>query len=236
MIENVIIVDTETTGLDPATCATIELAGVYYSVRHRCVISSFATLIESASNEAEAINRIPAAALVSESAPCAQSAWNRLGELVDWATASGESIFMAHRAEFDRGFIAAKAHRLADRLPWVCSKFDCEWPSSKVGASCVEMALAHGVPVVSAHRALTDCMLIARTLENVQAAGHDLPAILAKAMRPKATFVIADTTFDAARNELAKAANFRWVKPHWKRTMAVEDASSLPFEVRQVES
>ncbi len=226
-IESIIIVDTETTGLDPATCATIELAGVLYNVRHRAIVESFATLVCNDSNAAESINRIPAAALVV--ARSADHAWYRLGDLIDAAT--GPAVFMAHRAEFDRGFIAPK---LTGRLPWVCSKFDVEWPRCKVGASCVEMALAHGVPVVSAHRALTDCMLIAGTLASVQAEGHDLAAILARAMRPKALFRISETRFDEARNALAKAANFRWEKPHWVRTMAIEDVAALPFDVTQV--
>ncbi len=229
-IESVVIVDTETTGLDPATATTIELAGVVYSVRFRAVVESFATLICNASNEAEAVNRIPVDAL--SVARQAGHAWKRLWDLVDMAT--GPAVFMAHRAEFDRGFINVQAPALVKRLPWVCSKFDVEWPRSKVGASCVEMALAHGVPVVSAHRALTDCMLIAKTLENVQADGHDLAALLARAMRPKAKFVVADTGFDEGRNALAKAAGFRWEKPHWWRSMAVEDTAALPFAVRQV--
>lgn len=229
MIESVVIVDTETTGLDPKTCKTIELAGVLYSVNHRCVIESFATLICGESNEAEAINRIPVAALGV--ARAAGHAWARLGDLID--TATGPAVFMAHRAEFDRGFVDAA---VADRLPWVCSKFDAEWPCSKLGSSCVEMALAHGVPVVSAHRALTDCMLIAKTLENVQSSGADLPAILARAMRPRAVFAVRDTSFSAARNELAKANGFRWEKPNWIRRMAIEDAASLPFEVREMSS
>lgn len=231
-IESLVIVDTETTGLDPTTASTIEVAGVIYSVAHRTVIESFATLACNPTNEAEAINRIPAAALgVARSA---RHAWNRLNDLID--AACGPAAFMAHRAEFDRGFIAAGSPELAARLPWVCSKFDVEWPRSKVGSSCVEMALAHGVPVASAHRALTDCMLIAGTLASVQAEGHDLAAMIAKAMRPKAKFVVAETGFSEARNALAKAAHFRWEKPYWIRTMAIEDAASLPFKVRQLQS
>lgn len=196
-IENIIIVDCETDGLDPATYATIELGAVLYSARHRCVIESFATMMAAEGNAAEAINRIPAAALAD--APAALHAWTR--------------------------------------LPWVCSKFDLELPSSKLGASCVEMALAHGVPVVSAHRALTDCMLIARTLENVQAAGHDLQAMLAKAMRPKVK--VASLMPYEEGNVTNKAHGFSWEAPPvkaWTRRIAREDIATLPFPVREVSS
>ena len=228
-IESIIIVDTETTGLDPSTCDLIEVAAVRYDVAHRCVVNSWATLVRARGNAAEAINRIPAAALLS--APGVPELVDATDALDGFIGNGRASVWMAHRAEFDRGFIAASAPGLAARMPWVCSKFDIEWPHSKPGASCVEMALAHGVPVVSAHRALTDCMLIANTLASV---GEQVPALLARAMRPRAVFAVRDTSFDAARNELAKANGFRWEKPHWIRRMAVEDAASLPFAVREV--
>ncbi len=230
---NIVIVDVETTGLDPATCRVIELGAVLYSTADRCVISSFSTLAQSPDNAAESINRIPVSAVVG--APTVQFAWKQLAGMVDWATAGTDAVFMAHRAEFDRGFIAASAPKLAERLNWVCSKNDVEWPASKLGASCVEMALAHGVPVVSAHRALTDCMLIANTLAAVQKT-HDLDALIARAMRPKALFAVADRTFDEARNAQAREAGFRFIRERgrWEKRMAVEATTGLPFAVEQV--
>jgi DNA polymerase-3 subunit epsilon len=142
---------------------------------------------------------------------------------------------MAHRADFDRGFIAADAPKLAARLPWVCSKYDVEWPSCKVGASCVEMALSHGVPVVSAHRALTDCMLIASTLAEVSKA-HDVEAMIRLAMRPRALFAVADRSFDETRNTQARELGFKFNRPEkrWEKRMSVDATEGLPFAVEEV--
>ena len=57
-IEHIVITDTETTGLDPATSQVIEVACVVYSVKHYAVVESYSSLIYAESNEAERINRI----------------------------------------------------------------------------------------------------------------------------------------------------------------------------------
>lgn len=224
---SILIVDVETTGLDPKTDRIVEVGAVLYSVQHRCIVEQWASLVDTGSpNTAEAINRIPSSALVG--APLLDEVLQRLNGHLGYPN----RILMAHRAEFDRSFLDASGFDSMD-TPWVCSKFDVEWPLSKPGASCVEMALAHGVPVVSAHRALTDCMLIAKTLEAVQALGHDLPAMLARAMRPKAMFR-ANVSYDD--RELAKTAGFHWepASKSWLRRMAKDDTASLAFPVSEV--
>lgn len=229
-MHSIVIIDFETTGIDPATERAGELGAILYSLRDRTVVEQFATIIRGEGNAAESINRIPPSALLS--APDVLHALARLTDLANAAEDYGTPVFMAHRAEFDRGFLAAIEPRLAERAPWVCSKFDVAWPLSKPGASCVEMALAHGVGVTSAHRALTDCTLIAKTIEAAQAI-VDVDALIVRALRPKATFA-ALVSFDD--REKAKAAGFRWDAPtkRWLRAMAIEDAEQLPFAVREV--
>lgn len=59
----------------------------------------------------------------------------------------------------------------------------------------------------------------------------------AEALRPKSLYAVADTSFSAERNALAKAAGFRWTPDvrEWRATLADEDAEKLPFAVRKVE-
>ncbi len=231
-IESILIVDTETTGLDPKDSQIIEVACVHYDVRSASIVSSFATLIQAEANAAEAVNRISVGAL--KVAPCRTYAWTMLADMASYAGPEG-SVWMAHRADFDRGFIEAAAPELAARMPWVCSKFDVAWPLGKPGASCVEMALAHGVPVVSAHRALTDCMLIAETLRSVSRMGHDVGWLVSQAMRPRVT-VRALVSFD--EREKAKVAGFSWdgTSKQWTKRVAVDDLATLglPFKTAMV--
>jgi len=231
MIASLIITDTETQGLDPAKHAAIEVAVAMWSVPHRTMTACYSTLIRADGNEAEAINRIPAIALGF--APPPDYAWRAVGAFIEKKQPHATAAFVAHRASFDRSFYPKE---IADSRPWICSKFDIDWPRSKPGASLVEVALAHDVPVAFNHRALADVLLLVRIFERVAELGYDIDAMIAKAMRPKALFEVEDKTFDAERNAQAKALGFAWeaATKSWRRHLAIEDAPTLPFRVRQV--
>lgn len=220
-VDTILCVDSETSGLDPKADALIEIGAVWWSIEHASVIESWSTLVQHTSNAAEAVNRIPA--------PLLRRGMDRgaaLERLRIYAAMSG--VIVAHRAEFDRGFLGELGR------PWVCSKFDLAWPLGKPGDHLVHLALAHGVAITSAHRALTDCMILARLFERVAEMGHDIRAMLTRAMRPKALFA-ASVSYDD--REKAKSAGFQWqpAEKQWTRRMAVEDAGALGFPVRKLQ-
>lgn len=235
MIQTLVITDTETTGLDPATDKCIEVAVALYSVPTATVTTVFSSLIYAEENAAEAVNHISVEAL--KLAPKPEAVWPRVSRIVERAAASGLATYVAHRAEFDQGFYPKET---ANTLRWTCSMFDIEWPKSKLGASLVGVALAHGVPVHDNHRALTDVMLLAKTFQAVHKDGHDVQAMLARAMRPKAKYV-ALVSYDD--REKAKAAGFSWdstctigsSRGSWVRQMAIEDVGALPFKTRELQ-
>lgn len=223
-MRRILILDTETTGLDPGKDQAIEVAAILYSVERATVVESFSSLIRADGNAAEAVNRIPAAVLAD--APSAASVWARVGSLF----AAGE-VVVAHNADFDRAFTPESIARLR---PWVCSKADIQWPKqTRPSPSLVPLALEHDLGVAYAHRALADCDLIARLFTRSRELGADLDAMLVRAMRPKADFVALVSYED---REQAKAAGFQWepAAKQWKRRMAIEDAAALPFKTRQV--
>lgn len=226
MIASLIITDTETQGLDPAKHAAIEVAVAVWSVPHRTMTACYSTLIRADGNEAEAINRIPAVALGFAAPP--EYAWRAVGAFIEKAHKA--SAFVAHRASFDRSFYPKE---LANSREWICSKYDIEWPRSKPGASLVEVALAHDVAIAVNHRALADVLLLCRVFERCAELGYDIDAMIARAMRPKATFV---SLAPFEEKEAVKAAGFSWIPDRkvWERTMAIEDAAKLPFKVREI--
>jgi DNA polymerase-3 subunit epsilon len=236
----VIATDTETTGLDPSTDVIIEVAAAVYSVEHRCVVETFSVLADSGQrNTAEDINQIPTGALLG--APALPDVIRRLEHL---ASTYDDAVMVSHGVSFDRAFLEAAGFDDRRELRWVCSLRDVAWPRSKRGASCVAMALAHGVPVVSAHRALTDAMLIAETLRRVQETGHDLVALLADAMRPRVEVVavtprpweVPDAEWSALKDQLT-GAGFRYAErpaKGWYGRVVRDEIASLPFAVREV--
>lgn len=230
-MKNVLIIDTETSGLDPQKDVAIEVAAVVYNLPNRCVLESFATLIEHDSNGAESTNHIPATAL--HNARRSSYAWGSVDKLAAGYVADA---VLAHNGDFDRQFVPTTVgvERALLAIPWV-DTMTLDWPKqSKPGNSLISLAIEHGLGVVDPHRALSDCMLIARLLTRCAELGHDLEKLLAPGLRPRATFQ-AMVSFD--EKDKAKESGFHWdaTTRRWLRKMAVEDASKLGFCVREVE-
>jgi DNA polymerase-3 subunit epsilon len=225
-MDNILILDTETTGLIPGTDHAIEVAVAIYDLEHACMVRSFSSLIESDTNPAEPINNIPVGVLAT--AYMRESVW---GEVLDWASVT--DAIVAHRAEFDYGFSPAA---LQKAKPWVCSKFDLKWPKqTRLGGGLVPLALEHGLGVATAHRAMSDVELLCRLFTRAHELGEDLRAMMAYGMRPKAKI---EALVSFKEKDLAKAAGFQWDgdQKTWTRTMAIADAEALPFKWRNLDA
>jgi DNA polymerase-3 subunit epsilon len=221
MLRRALILDCETQGLDPAQHRCIEVACILFDLELALPIEAFSTLIQADSNAAEAINCIPVRALVDASPP--ERAWAILRRFIERA-----DVVLAHRAEFDRGFVPPE---LAKLRPWACTKFHVQWPRGQGGEHLVHLALAHGVGVVHSHRAMTDVDILSRLLTRVHEMGHTLPELLTHAMRPRVR-VQALVSYDD--REKAKGAGFQWegATKMWTREVPVDEVSGLGFETR----
>lgn len=106
------------------------------------------------------------------------------------------------------------------------------WPKVGGGESLVVTDLAHGVAVTSAHRAIHDCLLLARLFEAVTDIDERLAIALARSRQPKARFV---SLAPFAQKEVVKEHGFKWdgAAKEWWRVMPIQDAANLPFRTRQ---
>jgi len=218
----IMFLDSETTGFDPKVDRCIEVAACLYDVGLAAPVSTFASLLKSDTNAAESINNISPALLVD--ATPAEKVWPFVERM-----ASRADVIVAHNADFDRGFVTETLRVLK---PWACSCNDMPWPVGKPRSSAVNLALAHGLAVFSAHRALTDVDLLVRIFQAATKAGTDIQRLLTLAVRPK-TLVIACVPYD--KKDEAKAAGFVWneiIAKEWCRWMPLEDVDALPFKVR----
>lgn len=157
MIENVLIVDVETTGLHPSRGSVmIELGALLYNVHHRTVIQTLASFFPSKTNEARHINLID-----PEWTTAKMDSELFLDTFVNMALSA--SAIVAHNAQFDREFLRANIVPQHDfwRIPWVCTKKDFKWPVRLSRQRLQDVCVAMGVPYVDAHRSLTDCQFIA---------------------------------------------------------------------------
>lgn len=225
-VHRCLILDTETSGLED-NATVIEVGAILYSIDSQCSLQELATLLPALENAAEPINRIKTQALkevsLEPSVPMAM-------ELL-FAMSKAADCYVAHNADFDSKRVFGNTNFLPlASLPWLCTMSDFKWPlATREQGSLINIALDHGVGVASAHRALTDCRLIAALFDRMV----DLPTMFRVAMRPKGLF---QALVPFERKDEAKAAGFKWngADKLWTRQMALEDAGTLPFPVRQI--
>ncbi|PSN11107.1 hypothetical protein C7271_25060 [filamentous cyanobacterium CCP5] len=166
MTLNLLLLDTEKTGIYPNYDSVIEIGAVLYSCLSQAVISQVSFLLNAPSNPAEHINRIPVEALAASSVTLQTSSFGLLQHM-----AAEASYIVAHNAEFDAQWFNDQSLPIIrgfnqQPLRWLCSMADMTWPKqSKPGESLISLALNHGIGVSSAHRALTDCQLLAELFD-----------------------------------------------------------------------
>jgi DNA polymerase-3 subunit epsilon len=223
--EMLLIIDTETTGLSAAEGQCIEVGAVLFHVPHRAVLTQVSFLMPCPSNGAEGINGIPAAVTRLE------QPWQDALACFRAMVAAADAL-VAHNAAFDRQWFGLGALPVLTK-PWICSMEDIRWPADRQlrsAPSVRDLALAYGVPVWAAHRALTDCIYLAQVFERCS----DLEERLQAAQEPR-TLYRAQLSY--AERHRAKAAGFRWNDPvprAWSRRLSRREVEALPFPVEVV--
>ncbi len=224
--DNLLILDTETTGLDPNQDFCIEVGAILFNVCKRSVLSQISFLLPVSDNSAEVINKIPAE--ISRITQPYEEALEYFTTLVNSA-----DVMLAHNAAFDREWFG-KGLLPPIHKPWICSMDDIHWPKDlniKHRPSVRDLALAYEVPVWSAHRALTDCIYIVEVLKRCEG----LEDLLLHALEPR-KLMQAKVSYED-RN-LAKNAGFRWndpIKGAWTRRLSDREALDLNFPVIEID-
>ena len=222
-LHTLLLTDTETNGLtDDPNARLLEIGAVWWSIDLGVTLANWSELVAGPSNEAFEVNKIPVPALAYGLARD-----HALEGLRSRATRA--DVVVCHRVEFDSFFLGDLGR------PYLCSKFQIEWPGVEPGASLLYTAAGLGVPIVTQHRALTDCLLLAECFTRVwQMSGAEgVREMLRLAQRPRSRCV-AQTTY--AQKDITKKAGFRWngeMKSWWKDVVD-EEIGKLPFQVRRV--
>ena len=225
--ETLLILDTETTALNPSEGSCIEVGAILFAVPQRSVLAQVSFLLPCDHNPAEPINGIAAA--VTHLAQPWQAALGCFEAMLEHCDA-----VLAHNAAFDRQWFGGDGPLPPITRPWICSMEDIRWPAERqlrANPSVRDLALAYGVPVWAAHRALTDCIYLAQVLERCA----DLEELLEGALEPRHLF---RARLSYSERHQAKQAGFRWNDPvpgAWTRRLSEREAKALPFAVQRVE-
>lgn len=162
-MENVLIIDTETTGLHPEKGAQlIEIGAILYNVKHREILQNFSTLLPCSENPVEHINNIKASWTM-----CRMD--KGLSSILNVMVDSSNAI-VAHNAEFDKKFLRLCTSLTAEfwSNTWICTQKQFKWPANLYRHRLEDVCNAMGVPYVNAHRALSDCTFIAKCFSKVE--------------------------------------------------------------------
>lgn len=227
-MDKILIVDAETSGLKGPKMDggdfVVEVGCVLWSLKHRGIIEAYSRVVHAQHNQAEEINGIPDGLIQDETVEKRDAAWVHVAALRAEA-----DVVVAHNAEFDRPFFEVNEPSF-ETVAWVCSLEDMTWPRKTNRRDLVSLVLAHGVPVVSAHRALQDCLLLTRLFEVVEDIEARLTEGLRRAKLPRHRYVSLEPRY---RNEENKKHGFRWDpdRKEWWRIMVEEDAAKLPIRV-----
>lgn len=225
IIESILILDTETTGLDSDKDEVIEIGCILFHVTSRSVLSQVSFLIPVESNEAQHVNGISAE--ISNFKQPWNEGLNFFLKLVDCC-----DLIVAHNAAFDKKWFGkGKLPKLHKK--WICSLEDVNWGFNKLiknRPSVTNLALGFGVPVWSLHRALSDCFYLSEVFKKCD----DLELILLKALEPRLLYKAIVSYED---RYLAKNAGFRWNDPiqgAWTRRLTENEALEIGFKVQMI--
>ena len=172
MINNILILDTETTGLSPEKGdKIIELALLLFNVKHKSILQSFSTLFPCYENKVQSINKIsPELTQLKYSTEY----FNYILDLI----ANSDAI-IAHNADFDKRFVLTLPYgEIFTNKPWICTKNNFTWPVPLSRLRLQDICLAMGVNYTDAHRALQDCILLSKCFEKVEDLEYRLNKII----------------------------------------------------------
>lgn len=202
----IVILDTETTGLDPNKDRLIEVGMAKFDEENGCLIECCSFVVESPGNDAQRVNGIPPAILTLGRAMHLAQAVETVRRWAD-----GTRAIVAHNAEFDKKWLPALGGP-----PWVCSLRDIDWPNGT--GSLEKLALAHGIGVLPGHRAIYDVLTLVRVFATVGGG----TSLIDRALRPR---VLVQSNQSFGMNRIAQDAGFAWhaESKRWLRRMAKDD-------------
>lgn len=204
---NVLIVDTETTGLDLASSELIEVGALLIEVDQLtgeigAVLGSFGGLEEP---------KVP----ITPENSAIHGISNEMvkGQQFDEATfkdlCSQAKLFVAHNAAFDKPFILGRFPWLEQSV-WACTFRELPWTQESHSSRKLESLLSDCGYFHGAHRAVEDCNALAYVLAQPLKVSHRMPfqVLLDSANQP--IYQIAALKAPFEKKDFLKSKGFRW--------------------------
>lgn len=218
-----IVVDTETTGINPDKDAIIELGMVLFEFDP--VTGTAYTVIESFDQLEDPGFPIPEEAIAVHGITDEMVKGKRINESDVERLLEGVSLVIAHNSKFDRVFLEKRLPIFAS-LPWGCSLSQVGWSEQGIGSAKLEyIAYKYGY-FYDAHRADVDCYALLEILQQQLPKSGDLvlKQILSSLGQNSYTVYATGSPFET--KDMLKARAYRWDadKKCWHLTVNGDDA------------
>jgi len=218
-----VVIDTETTGLDPDRDAIIELGMILFEfdpetgMAYR-VLETFDQLEDpgvSIAEESTAVHGITdemvAGKMIDD---------GRVEQFLD-----GVSLVVAHNAKFDRVFLE-KRLPVFKTIPWGCSIAQVDWSGEGIGSAKLEYIACQYGMFYEAHRAEEDCVALLEILQQKLPRSGEI--VFKSILRDlhQASFKVSALKSPFETKDDLKSRGYRWdgEMKCWHTTVAGSDA------------
>lgn len=199
-------VDVETTGMDAAKDAIIELAMVLFGYDAHGRITGIEARFDQLEDPGR---RIPTEITELTGITDDDVRGRRIDEDAAAELIARANLVVAHNAKFDRAFLERRFAPFRD-LPWACSADDVPWRDEGLESRKLEFLAYRFGFFYDGHRAVTDCVAGVHVLSRLLPKGG-LPAmarLLEAARREEILFRAVGAPFES--KDLLKARGYRW--------------------------
>lgn len=201
-----VVIDFETTGLDPSRDEIIEVAAVRFRYSDRDEITGISDTFQSF-NEPSA--PIPAEVTELTGITDAMVAGHKINEAALESFVSDANVVIAHNADFDRKF-AERSWAFFQQKHWGCSMKEIDWQKHGFGGTKLAYLLADAGLFHDAHRAIGDCQaaleLLARPLPATSTTAFAV--LVDRARRKKFRIWAKNSPYDL--KDALKRRRYRW--------------------------
>jgi len=216
------VLDTETTGTDPAKDRIIELALVKFEYSR--ATGEMGRVLEVYDGLEDPGMPIPPEATAVHCITDAMVRGQRLDEAAVERLMDGVGIVIAHNAAFDRPFTERRLPAFA-ALPWGCSLREVPWEALGIGSAKLDyLAYRHGF-FFEAHRAETDCRAVLELLRRPfgETGGSALRVLLQSAREPSLRLWATGSPFET--KDVLRVRGYRWESEQrcWYRELGGAD-------------
>jgi DNA polymerase III subunit epsilon len=210
LVRRAAVIDTETTGTDPAADKVIELAVVTFEY---CAESGAVGRVLGRYDAFEDPGMpIPPESTAIHGITDEMVHGHHFDDAAVAQLLEGVGIVIAHNARFDRSFIEPRLPVFA-ALPWGCSWQEIPWHAAGIESSKLEyLAYRYGF-FYDGHRAEADCLALLEVLRQPFAATGKpaLVQLLESARRPSFRLWANNSAFDT--KDVLRKRGFRWDAP-----------------------